>query len=372
MRKLIIFLLVNTLSAVVAGQVLINLQLPPSGLTVKNQLWNFSIINTGADNINVKVEIILRDVSNNQQVLTGTSKIFALPKGIKQVQYADVMPVVYNVNNSNYGVDGNPDGFLPVGVFSICFNVIEFTSDISETAAEECETIEIEPISPPMLVTPADSEHIEMTRPFFTWTPPVPFNLFSSLLYDWVLVEVQATQTGAVAVQQNFPALSQSNLSVTSFQYPLSSPELDTGKLYAWQVTAKNNSSAIGKSEVWTFKVSKFRSDTSTYQRTGYYSKLSKENNPAYAVCEGIVRYEYVNEINDSTATLKLYDLSSANNIELTPDDNKPVLKFGQNFLKWDLTNAAGMINKHLYLLELKNSKNESWYMKFEYRQPNQ
>ena len=38
MRKLIILLLINALSGVVTGQVLINLQLPPAGLTVKNQL----------------------------------------------------------------------------------------------------------------------------------------------------------------------------------------------------------------------------------------------------------------------------------------------------------------------------------------------
>lgn len=372
MRKLLILFLVNAFSGIAAGQVLINLQLPPSGLTVKNQLWNFSLISTNTDNINVKVEVTLTDVSNNQQVLTGTSKTFTLSKGIKQIQYADVLPVVYSVINSNYGIDTSPDGFLPVGVFSICFNVIQFVNDGSENVAEDCETIEIEPISPPMLVTPADSEHVEITRPFFSWTPPVPFNLFNNLLYDFVLVEVQPTQTGASAVQQNFPLLIQSDLSGTSLQYPLSSPELDTSKLYAWQITAKNNSSAIGKSDIWTFKVNKFAPDTTIYQQVGYYVKLNIENDAAYAICQGVVKYEYVNDINDSSAVLTLYDLSSASSTEITPDNNQPVLKYGDNFLTWDLTNASGIIDKHLYLLELKNSKYEKWHMKFEYHQPNQ
>jgi hypothetical protein len=372
MRKRILLLSIYALPFTCTAQILINLQLPPSGLTVKNQLWNFSLINTGADNLSVQVEVVLRDVSKNQQVLTGTSKSFTISKGIKQVQYADVMPVTYNVNNSGYGIDASPDGFLPIGVFSICFSVIQTVNDATETVAEECETVEIEPLSPPMLVTPADSEHVEMTRPFFSWTPPVPFNLFNNLLYDFTLVEVQSTQTGAVAVQQNFPLLSQTGLTVTNFQYPLTSPELDTSKTYAWQVTAKNNSSAIGNSEVWTFRVNKFGIDSSINVPVGFYVKLNNTTEPAYAICEGVVRYEYLNELNDSTATLKLFDISMASMQEITPENSQPVLKYGQNFLKWDLTNVSGITTNHIYLLELTNSKNEKWNMKFEYHQPNQ
>ena len=369
MKKLIVLLGTTAIWAVSAAQVMVNLQLPPSGLTVKNQLWNFSLINTGTPNINVKVQVIIRDVSNNQQVLTGTSKTFVLPKGIKQVQYADIMPVTYNITSTGYGIDASPDGFLPVGVFNICFTVIQSISDESQNIAEECETIEIEPISPPMLILPADSDRIEITRPFFTWTPPLPFNLFNNLLYDWVLVEVQSTQTGAVAVQQNFPLLTQTNLATSSYQYPLASPELDTNKLYAWQVTAKNNNSPVGKSEAWVFKVNKFARDTSIHQQQGYYVKLTKQNNASYSVCRGVVKFEYLNEINDSTITLVLHDLSIASSPQVIPENNRRSIKFGQNFIQWDLSNA-GVANKHLYLLELRNSRKESWYMKFEYLQP--
>jgi hypothetical protein len=365
-----LFLLLLGSGLFIKAQVLINLQLPPSGLTVKNQLWNFSLINTSTTAINVKVEIIFQDASNNQQVFTGTSKMISLDKGIKQVQYSDVLPVVYTVNNSSYGVDASPDGFLPIGVFSVCFNVIQYYSDYTSNIAQECETIEIEPISPPILVTPADSERVELTRPFFTWTPPIPFNLFSNLQYDWVLVEVQGTQTAAVALQQNFPILNQVGLNTSSFQYPLSAPELDTSKLYAWQVSAKNNGLPIAQSEAWTFRVMKFHPDTTVYQRLGFFFKLTKEMDPAYGICEGTVRYEYLNELNDTTVSIRLFDVSQASNKEVFPDNASPTLKYGQNFIKWDLSQFSAMIDKHIYLFSLTNSKGENWYMKFEYHQP--
>jgi hypothetical protein len=372
MKKIIVLLLIVTAGELARGQVMINLQLPPTGLTVKTQLWNFSLINTGTTSINVKMQIILRDASSGQQVLTGTSKIIDLPKGIRQIQYADMMPVTYSINNSSYGIDASPDGFLPVGVFTICFTAIQSINDASDNVAEECETLEIEPISPPMLILPADSEKVDITRPVFNWTPPIPFTLFSNLSYDWLLVEVQSTQTGATALQQNFPLLSQSNLTNTSFQYPLGSPELDTSKLYAWQVTAKNNNNAVGKSEARVFRINKITRDSTVYGQQGYYVKLQKENNASYAICRGTVRYEYLNEINDSTVTLALYDLSSAGNTEIIPENNQPHLVFGENFLQWDLSGVNGISEHHIYLLELRNSKKESWYMKFEYLQPQQ
>src|SRR5688572_338896 len=90
------------------GQVIVNLQLPPLGLTIKPQLWNLSLINTTADNIDVRIELVMTDISNNQRVLTATSNLLTLPKGVKQLQPPDVMPVTYNMGSSGYGVDPNP------------------------------------------------------------------------------------------------------------------------------------------------------------------------------------------------------------------------------------------------------------------------
>ncbi|MBS1564500.1 MAG: hypothetical protein JST39_08915, partial [Bacteroidetes bacterium] len=227
-KYLFLLSLMTALVTALPAQVLINLQLPPSGVTVKSQLWNFSLINTATTTYDIQVEITLTDLRNNQRILTGTSRMLSLPRGAKMIKPSDVAPVSYNVTGQ--GVDASPDGFLPVGRFMACFSVLRINSDLAERIAEECETIEVEPISPPILVMPSDSERVSMNRPLFTWIPPTPFTLFANLRYNWKLAEVSPLQTGATAIQQNVPLMYQTDLGMTNYQYPMSSAPLDTGK----------------------------------------------------------------------------------------------------------------------------------------------
>jgi hypothetical protein len=368
MKKLLILLLLTGAAGTSIGQVVITLQLPPAGATIKSQLWNFALMNASGSQMEVQVTLTFTDVATNQRVFTGTSKLFTLPKGIRQVQAADVTPVTYNINNSSYGADASPDGFLPVGVFAVCYNVVRINNDMSEQLAEECATIEIEPLSPPMLLLPEDSAHTDVTRPFFTWLPPAPYNLFNSARYDWVLVEVMPTQTAATAVQQNIPLLLQSNLSTNTFQYPLASPELDTGKLYAWQVTARNNTSPIAKSEVWSFRVLKYGVDSTVYHADKVYVPLRRTNDGAYSPCNGYLRFQYLNELNDPAATLALWDISSAGRQAVTLDSARQTLHYGPNYISLDVGGQQHLSNRHFYLLELTNSRQETWFLKFEYR----
>lgn len=222
------------------AQVVISLQLPPLGLTIKPQLWNMSLINTTGAAIMVDVQMVMTDAGTGQTVMTAATPSFLLPAGAKVINANTVAPISYTAG-AGYTIDANPNGFLPVGVYNICYNVTRRTDHISDQVADECITAEVEPISPPQLIQPGDSDRVLLRRPFFTWLPPTPYNTFSNLLYDWVLVEVQPTQSAADAIQQNVPVFLQSNISFTGLQYPLSMPELDTNKLYAWRVTAKNN-----------------------------------------------------------------------------------------------------------------------------------
>jgi len=364
------FLLLLMAGLVTAGpaQVLINLQLPPSGVTIKSQLWNFSLVNTSTTTYDIQVEVTLTDMSNNQRVLAGTSKLIQLPRGARVIKPSDVLPVTYNVTGP--GVDASPDGFLPVGHFMTCFSVLRINSDLSERLAEECESIEVEPISPPILVNPSDSDQVELSHPLFTWIPPTPFTLFTNLRYNWTLVEVADLQTGATAIQQNVPLLSQSSLGITSFQYPLSSPALDTGKVYAWQVTAVNNNSVIAQSEVWTFRLRKLGVDTvTTANKEGFYARLKREENASFVLSYGKINFEYFNESNSALVQLRLLDISKPVRRTIALDSASYSVKPGQNLRQLDLTDK-GLTAGHVYLLELTNRAGERWYLKFEFRKP--
>ncbi len=369
MKKIIILCLI-LLSRQVYSQVLLNLQLPVAGVSLKSQLWNFSIINTGSQTTSIKIEMTFSDVSNHQRVFTGSSRVIQLSQQVTQLQAMDLTPIVYNVLNNNYNVDVNPNGFLPIGQFEVCFAVMKVNQETPERIAEACESIEIEPVSPPILIAPVNEDNLQVSRPFFTWVPPSPVSGFNALSYHWLLVEVQGSQLPSDAVQQNLPVHSQQSLLTNSFLYPSSLPELDTSKVYAWQVAAQSSNNAISKSEIWTFRISRTPGDLNQAISKGYYVPLKTENNTAYTTSTGLLRFEYLNESNDESAVLSFYDISKAGRNALIPDSPYVRLRFGQNFIVTDLGTVPGIIDKHIYLLELKNSKGERWYLKFEYRKP--
>jgi hypothetical protein len=355
------------LSCGLQAQVVITLQLPPLGLTVKPQLWNMSLINTTGAAMNAQLQMVMTDAGTGQTVLTATTPTFLLPGGAKPINAGTVAPVAYT-GGAGYAIDANPNGFLPVGVYNICYTLTKWNNDISEQIAEECVTAEVEPISPPQLIQPADSDRVIFPRPVFTWLPPTPYNTFSNLLYDWLLVEVQATQSAADAIQQNVPVFLQSNISFASLQYPLSMPELDTGKLYAWRVTAKNNLSPIANSEVWSFRIQKNANDSFKAVNKGLYAPLRREQGPSYVITNSVIRFLYQHEMNSNSVQVKISDINKTAQQVVHLDSTDLAVRSGTNYLSLDLGNA-GLTDKHMYLLELINDRSEHWYLKFEYRQ---
>lgn len=367
MRKIFLLFIGMLLAVVMQAQVVLTLQLPPLGLTIKPQLWNLSLINTSNEAMNVRIEMEMTDIATGLRVFKGTTRMFSLPRGTKQVLPGDVMPITYEAGNPGYTVNLNPDGFLPIGVFNICYVVLKVNNDAPEQLSEECITLEVEPLSPPQLIIPADSEYVEFTRPFFAWMPPAPVNSYSTMLYDWILVEVQPTQSAADAIQQNIPVFTQQNLMQTTLQYPLAIPELDSSKLYAWRIIAKNLSSPVANSEIWTFRVRKYEQDTIRTLSPGYFAKLYRGENSSYTICTGILRIEFQNDQNTHDAALRIVDISSRQKgIQL--DSATYSVKYGQNFIQVDLRETSGMVNNHIYHVELTTAKNEKWFLKFEYR----
>lgn len=369
MKKITVVVIALLATLGVQSQVIVTPQLPPLGLTIKPQLWNLSLVNSGQGSVEVKIEVSITDVSTSQLVLTGTSRIFLLPAGTKQIRVGDVLPVTYTLGSPGYSVDPSPNGFLPSGNFSICYSVIKVNIDAPELLAEECETVEVEPLSPPQLVLPLDDEEINVLRPLFSWLPPFPFNAYTTLQYDWILVEVQPTQSATDAIQQNIPVLTRQNIRYTSLQYPLSMPELDTSKLYAWRVTAKNNISPIANSETWTFRVKQYQADSIISNNPeGFFARLHREEDAAFIICNGVLRFEYMHENTSSSASITIFDISNANRRTIPLDSSDHRVVYGQNFVQIDLRETNFMMNNHMYLLQLRNSKNEIWYLKFEFR----
>jgi hypothetical protein len=366
MKDNILFFLSMLILPALHAQVVITPQLPPGGLTMKSQLWNLSVVNTGNQTIQVQIELSMINAANNQPVMTATTRILDAPKGMKQLRAAEAAPVTYNILNSDFHLDGSAEGFLPVGTFQLCYSVIRIDLETSERVAEDCETVVIEPVSPPQLVNPPDSGETELVRPLFNWLPPSPYQLFTNLIYDFKLVEVQDLQTGAEAVQENMPLHAQGNLNTTSLQFPPSLPALDTGKLYAWQITAWSGGAEVARSEVWTFHVKPAKPDARG-GGLGYYVRLKPENEAGFTLCYGMLRYEYLNEVNDKQVSFKVYDISQAGRKEVPMDSAFIDVRFGDNLEQLDFSRTSGLTENHVYLLELINSRKEHWCLRFKY-----
>lgn len=340
------------------AQVSITLQVPPNGVLQKNQLWNLVMVSSSTTAINVSIDLTLVNTRNNQPVLTAETRTLTLTKGARQVKTEDVSPIKYTYLSAV--ADRNPNGLLPIGSFTACYTVSVLGHEGKVVLAEDCVPVEVEPLNPPLLNMPADGAAIETVYPQFNWLPPAPLNLFSNLNYDLKLVEVLKGQSPLQAIQQNIPVYSVNARDLFN-NYPASNKALDTGRLYAWRIVAKDNSEFAGQSETWTFRVAG-KAIKTTVKDESYY-KLKKGNESAYAICTGMLKMEYTNDANDPSVNYSIIDLGNAKSPLVKQGTFK--LNYGQNLI--DLSLARELVNGKRYLLQLENSRNEKWGITFTY-----
>lgn len=352
------------------GQVLVNLQLPQVGLHIKPQLWNLALTNAGTQSVQIRIDLTMMDVGNSQQVLSATTGIIMLSPGSRQLQVNDLLPIHYNILNNGYGVTADPNGLLPIGHFVVCYNILQLGNEVFEKAAEECETIEIEPIGPPLLMSPDDGSELQEARPFFTWLPPTLGKVGTNITYDLVLVALANGQSAADAIQQNMPLHLARNISGLTLAYPASAPDLDTGKLYAWQVTAYSNGFFAGKSEIYSFKRSNTASQ-GTMALSPVYTRLRKGDVLPFTVMKGQLQFVYTHIAADTLVHLAVYDISSQESRKLVMTKDKQPVKRGDNYVALDLLENAQLRNGHLYVVELHNSIAETWALRFMYKRAN-
>lgn len=369
MRQFFLFLTTVTFFLNGEAQVIISPQIPSPGAFTKPQLWNLAMMNSTGQNIGVRLRMSIYDQQTNQLVLTGMSRNFSLSAGASHLTQNDLSPIIYQSANPSFAVDNTPNGFLPVGAFNICFEVISQKDDGLENIAEECQTVDVEPISPPQLILPADSEKINTNKPLFTWTPPLPYQFFNGLTYDLTLVEVAAYQTASEAAQINVPIWRKSGIYQTQIQYPEVLPVLDTGKLYAWKVQASNNLLPVSGSEVWSFRVQPQLSANPAKQTAGSYVQLHESENGIPVRVQGLLRFQFDNRDNQPSLAVKLFSLSGSGKKRVELPVEKLQLHYGKNLLELNFDQLSSLKDNSSYQLQVQ-SGTRKMYLTFQYRKP--
>jgi len=101
----------------------------------------------------------------------------------------------------------------------------------------------------------------------------------------------------------------------------------------------------------------------------GSYADLKRKLDAGLIVVRGnLLAFKYVEEYNDSDGSLDygIYDLGN-NSLVLNSSSNQLGDVYGENRYVINLTLFPGFVHGHYYELDVKNEKQEKWYIKFKY-----
>jgi len=355
-RKLFVFICCALSAITIQAQINMTLQVPPAGILLKNQLWNMLLVSSSNGSQLIKINVSLLDAQNNQVLLTAASRTITITKGATQLQVNDFTPIQYNYYSSIFNNDRDPNGMLPAGNYIACYTIM---GDHNIRFDEDCISINVEPLSPPLLNTPANESVLQTNYPQFTWLPPTPKNIFGDLNYDFLLVEVLPGQASREAIQNNVPVYSAGRVRDLFYNYPASNKQLDTSKLYAWQVIAKNSYNSIISSDVWTFKI--------TNQKPGHVIPI----NGSYILIQKSGEQTGVYTIENTNIGIKYYSFDPEHEAEVRVlSANGKVIKifkekisYGDNFFNYKLTRSFK--KQEIYFIEIRDKQNNKYSASF-------
>jgi len=360
MQKIIFAILVGLLPVLVKAQVSVNVQLPAAGFVQKEQLWNLVLVNNNTDAADLSIRLNVQDAHSGQVLLSATTGSFLVSKGVKLLKTEDVQPVAYS-----YAAPDFSGTYLPMGAYIACYQVINNASRKDAPVAQECTRINIDPLSPPQLTSPLNKSELTNPYPQFTWMPPTPLDMFNNLTYDLLITEVLQGQSATQAIQYNTPVYTKSNLSQSYENYATGFTKLDTGKLYAWQVVARNGLNYAAKTEVWTFKIAPPSWVKQLIEQTPFIKM--KQDNPERGIApNGILKLSYMNETGDTLVKVRITDPSASQQQETVFDIK---VSSGENLVQHDLQKMLHPQEGKTYEACIINSRNEKWKIFFEVKE---
>lgn len=342
------------------AQIVMQPAVPRLGIIQKTQLWNLLVINSFPQEITATISLVLQDRITGHTLLTAQSGTISIPRGPKQLNEQSVFPVQYQYEAvfSNY----NQQALLPVGNYLACYNMV---GQKGEPLGQECVAIDVSPLSPPMLIYPANGSQIVEPAPQLSWIPPTPTHLFNQLRYDVIVTEMNPGQSPEEAIRQNTPMYAEGNLIQQTIVYPASALKLDTGKIYAWQVTARNGESYAAKSEAWSFSL---RPPTRTEEiiTATPFVKMKQQDAELAIAPNGILKLFYFHQAVSAEVTIELQDITDITKKQYS---FKMKMQQGDNYLQILVKKYMQVENGHVYMATLINNNKEKYKLRFEVKE---
>jgi hypothetical protein len=355
MKKLVVVVLLFSNYWGIA-QVTLQPLLPQVGLFQKSQLWNIVAINTSSIPLQCYIVLSLQDRQSGTEVISATSSDFTLEKGSKQLNVASLTPIQYTY--FSFGGDKVND-FLTTGSYMACFKLIGVGHE-SGDLGEACVPFDVEPLSPPMLIMPADSSVLQVQPTQFTWQPPAPLTMFQQLHYELLIAEILPGQRPEEAVELNAPFFMDLNVTGNIMNYTGTYPTFEQGKWYAWQVVAQDGQNYAAKTQVWDFQVTSAEVPV-VRPANGNYILLKSDKDAS----------EGVHSITGTTVGIKYYcfDKAYTATVLFIGPDGKTIeqttaqVAYGDNFLGYNLGSQFKKGTTYsVEIIDSKNNKNIAFF----------
>ena len=265
-RTLAILILLSTLT--VAGQsigeIIIQVNLPPSGQLYPEELYDaVYLINNNASPQYIRLKAVAKEELQGL-IFEGFSGVMEVPVGTMSVteEVLEGGEVIYSsAELENYVLQ---TGSLPAGSYNICLYAMD--AETGMQSGEYCFDHLITNSSPPALLQPADGDEVTDENPVFLWTPPVPQPMDQIPEYNFVMTEVMAGMSPQEAISQIPAWISVEGIQEPAFIYPPEAREMTEGATYAWQVQSTLEGFPFGEnggfSEIFIFEYKPYMDST--------------------------------------------------------------------------------------------------------------
>ncbi|HXU25630.1 MAG TPA: hypothetical protein VN698_00245, partial [Bacteroidia bacterium] len=304
--------------------------------------------------------------AQNEPILDVISAPFILKKGMNVTSQLNLHIASTAYNSSEQANYIKTSHTLPSGKYHYCAIIKSFPNDIVND--EYCQDLESDFSSFLFLVSPPDKDEIETKYPVLLWTHSEPFSLNSqSEYYRMIVTDLFADQSAEAAVNTNIPVYMKNYLTSHSVLYPVDAKELEVGKKYAWQVQKLNNGTIVNKTEAWEFKLK-----APAPVKENKYAVLKKQLDADFYTVDRYLYFTYDENYDPTTTKIQILDSKRKAVDPKVKNDLNPnnpssnlvnVNKLGDNRFSIDMNLLN--VSKGYYTLEVTNSKNELYLLKF-------
>jgi hypothetical protein len=353
--RFLILLLLNFIVSSLNAQIDLALLANVSGDFYISDLFKLHVNNNNSKSLNVSLNFEL--INQGKSIYKCQINSIEFPIGSTFLQ-RDQIPL----ENEQFFGDSKSEFLsgtkvIPAGKYNWCIKITDkFTK---EEIDKNCFPIDIEPITPPILMSPENGGVIENKQPLLIWLGPSPRTFEYS--YEIILTEIIGKQAPMDAVRKNFPLVKMKNLKETQLQYPLSSPELEYGKKYAWQIKATNSNGAIAYTETWYFTP---KIDTS-FENVVFYENFiiprAKQDGSSINV-KNLLNVDLSNLVDLNDYTYQIIDMKDR--IVINNESNL-VKSLSGNRFTLELSKSDKLKSKTLYLLKIQGVKGFNGFVLF-------